>query len=195
MARTFSYTRVSTGDQTVENQDREIAAAGFEIPLYRQAAETVSGGVPAMDRPGFAKLVEKMEPGDTLVVTKFDRLGRNAMDVQQTIAMLAEIPVRVHCLAIQGVDLTSPAGAFTMTVLGAVAQLERDLLVERTQSGLARARAQGKRIGRPLAVAEADHAAVLDAIRQGQSVTATASKFKTSRQTVNRIRARYATED
>lgn len=63
-----------------------------------------------MDRPGFTRLLEKMEPDDTLVVTKFGRLGRNAMCVEATIKMLADIPVKVHCLAIHDVDFASPAG-------------------------------------------------------------------------------------
>ena len=75
-----------------------------------------------------------------LVVTRLDRLGRDAMDVSATVAQLAGRGVRVHCLALGGVDLTSSAGRMTMGVINAVAQFERDLLVERTQSGLARAR-------------------------------------------------------
>ena len=145
---TFASMRVSTPGQTTDNQRREIAQAGFDIPPYRCVAEVVSGSVPAMKRPGFAQLVGKMEPGDVLVVTRFDRLGRSAMDVQTTIEMLAGIPVKVHCLAIPGVDLASPGGAFTMQVLNAVAQRERDLIIERTRSGIARARAQGKQFGR-----------------------------------------------
>ena len=192
MSRTFAYARVSTAGQTPENQMREIASAGFGIPAYRQATEVVSGGVPAMDRPGFAKLVEKMEPGDTLVVTKFDRLGRNAMDVEATIKMLANIPVKVHCLAIQGVDLASPGGAFTMHVLNTVAQLERDLIIERTNSGVARARAQGKRFGRPPAIAEKKHPEILAALRRGDTITSVARQFETTRQTITRIRDRYA---
>ncbi len=191
MSRTFAYTRVSTPGQTTENQRREIEQAGFDVPEYRCVAEVVSGGVPAMKRPGFADLVEKLEPDDVLVVTRFDRLGRSAMDVQATVAMLAEIPVKVHCLAIQGVDLASPGGAFTMHVLNAVAQLERDLIIERTQSGIARARAQGKRFGRPPAVPEKRHPEILSALLRGQSITAIARQFKTSRATINRIRDRY----
>lgn len=93
-----------------------------------------------------------METGDVLIVTKLDRLGRNAMDVLQTVEYLAGVGVRVHCLALGGVDLTSPAGKMTMQVLSAVAEFERDLLVERTQQGLIRAKAEGKQLGRPAAV-------------------------------------------
>ena len=88
--------------------------------------------------------MDKLESGDVLIVTKLDRLGRNAMDVRATIEALASEGVRVHCLALGGMDLTSPAGKMTMGVINAVAEFERDLLIERTQSGLARAKAAGK---------------------------------------------------
>jgi putative DNA-invertase from lambdoid prophage Rac len=90
-----------------------------------------------------------MEANDILVVTKLDRLGRNAMDVRSTVEHLSNLGIRVHCLALGGVDLTSPAGKMTMGVIAAVAEFERDLLIERTQSGLARAKMEGKTLGRP----------------------------------------------
>lgn len=152
MPRTFAYCRVSTADQTTDNQVREIAAAGLSIEPQRVIAETVSGSVAAMQRQGFAKLLERLEAGDVLVTTKLDRLGRNAMDVRQTVEHLESIGVRVHCLALGKMDLTSPAGKMTMAVLAAVAEFERDLLIERTHAGLSRARAEGKRLGRPVAI-------------------------------------------
>lgn len=149
MSRIFAYCRVSTSDQTTENQAHEIRAAGFQPEPQRVIEETVSGSVPASDRKGFAKLLERMEANDILVVTKLDRLGRNAMDVRSTVEHLSNLGIRVHCLALGGVDLTSPAGKMTMGVIAAVAEFERDLLVERTQSGLARAKMEGKTLGRP----------------------------------------------
>lgn len=82
----------------------------------------------------FGGLAALAVAGDVLVVTKLDRLGRNAIDVQQTVGMLEGKGIRVHCLALGGVDLTSPAGKMTMGVLAAVAEFERDLLIERTPS-------------------------------------------------------------
>src|SRR6516165_3823055 len=149
MARTFAYCRVSTSDQTTDNQVREIEAAGFKVDPKRVIAETVSGSVAAAERKGFSKLLDRMEGNDVLVVTKLDRLGRNAMDVRATVEALAKMGVRVHCLALGGVDLTSAAGKMTMGVLNAVAEFERDLLIVRTQAGLNRARAEGKTLGRP----------------------------------------------
>ncbi|VEF12389.1 transposon resolvase [Pseudomonas fluorescens] len=149
MSRTFLYARVSTSGQFTENQVQEVKNAGFDVQSGRVVEEIISGSVTAKERPGFQKLLERMESGDVLIVTKLDRLGRNAMDVRQSVEQLAAAGIRVHCLALGGVDLTSAAGKMTMQVLGAVAEFERDLLIERTQQGLIRAKAAGKTLGRP----------------------------------------------
>lgn len=190
MSRVFAYCRVSTTDQTTENQAQEIAQAGFAVTQARTIAETISGSVAAPERPGFAKLRERMESGDVLIVTKLDRLGRNAMDVRQTVEALAAQGVRVHCLALGGVDLTSPAGKMTMQVIAAVAEFERDLLIERTQSGMARARAEGKHVGRPGALTDAQAGEVVRRLAAGEHVSALAREFGTSRTTIQRARDR-----
>lgn len=107
------------------------------------------------------RLLDRMEYGDVLIVTKLDRLGRNAMDIRQTVELLAASEIRVHCLALGGVDLTSPGGKMTMQVISAVAEFERDLLLERTHSGIARAKAAGKRFGRPPALSKEDKQSVV----------------------------------
>lgn len=190
MSRVFAYCRVSTTDQTTTNQLMEINASGFTIEPQRIIEESISGSVAAIDRPGFNKLVDRLEAQDVLVVTKLDRLGRNAMDVRATVERLDKAGVRVHCLALGGVDLTSPAGKMTMQVIAAVAEFERDLLIERTQAGIKRARAEGKTFGRPSALSEEDRTEALKRLSLGASVTEVAKAFNTSRQTI--IRARDA---
>jgi putative DNA-invertase from lambdoid prophage Rac len=132
--------------------------------------------------------MEKMEQGDVLIVTKLDRLGRNAIDVSSTVARLEERDIRVHCLALGGVDLTSSAGKLTMGVINAVAQFERDLLIERTQAGLARAKSEGKALGRPPALSGMRQEIVRQRLANGESVSAIARDIKTSRQTIMRAR-------
>ncbi|CAJ2757999.1 recombinase family protein [Burkholderia pseudomallei] len=188
MSRTFAYARVSTSDQTTANQLREIEAAGFSVDKRRVVSESISGSVSADQRPGFAKLLDRMEEGDVLIVTKLDRLGRNAIDVRATVEGLAERGIRVHCLALGGVDLTSAAGRMTMQVLNAVAEFERDLLIERTHAGIARAKAEGKTMGRPSALSNEQRADVLRELDAGASVAALARQFGTSRQTIMRVR-------
>lgn len=189
MSRTFSYARVSTPEQTTDNQLVEIAAAGFAVKPQRAFVEAVSGKVPAMQRPQFSKLLSKLEEGDVLVVTKLDRLGRDTSDVLETLKALTKMGVRVHCLALGGMDLASPAGKMTMTVLAAVAEFERDLLIERTQAGLARAREQGKTLGRPRTYDEERKRLVVDAVQEGASIRKAARQFELSAGTVQRILA------
>lgn len=170
MSRTFAYARVSTTDQTPVNQLREIEAAGFTVDKRRIVTESISGSVSANQRTGFAELLLKMEEGDVLIVTKLDRLGRNAMDVRATVETLADRGIRIHCLALGGVDLTSAAGRMTMQVLNAVAEFERDLLIERTQAGIARAKAEGKTLGRPSALTKRQQDQVRQQLAEGVSV-------------------------
>lgn len=188
MSRTFAYTRVSTTEQTPENQLQEIEAAGFKVEPHRVVEETVSGSVAIARRKGFSRLLGKMERGDVLIVTKLDRLGRDAIDVSTIVARLEEAGIRIHCLALGGVDLTSSAGKLTMGVINTVAQFERDLLIERTQSGLARAKAQGKPLVRPAALSADQQAQVRTRIAAGETVSAIARDMGTSRQTIMRAR-------
>ena len=188
--RVFAYCRVSTAEQTTANQLQEIATAGFQVSPRRAIKETISGSVAASERPGWASLVARLEEGDVLVVTKLDRLGRNAMDVRATVDGLAAEGVRVYCLALGGMDLTSPAGRMTMGVIAAVAEFEKDLLIERTHAGLSRAKAEGKSLGRPKSLSDEETQEVLKRLAAGESVAATARALGTSRQTVMRVRTR-----
>jgi putative DNA-invertase from lambdoid prophage Rac len=191
MTRVFAYCRVSTAEQHTDTQIQEIAAAGFEVKPQRAIAETVSGSVAASERKDFKVLLNKLEAGDVLVVTKLDRLGRNAMDVRATVEKLTGLGVRVHCLALGGVDLTSPAGKMTMGVIAAVAEFERDLLIERTQAGLSRAKSEGKMLGRPQSLTKQQAELLRQRIGAGETISSLAKELGTSRQTV--MRARDAT--
>lgn len=195
MSRVFAYCRVSTNDQTTENQVQEIASAGYAVAAQRTVTETVSGSVAASEREGWGRLVNKLESGDVLIVTKLDRLGRNAMDVRATVEGLTGMGVRVHCLALGGMDLTSAAGKMTMGVINAMAEFERDLLIERTQAGLSRAKADGKKLGRPKSLNWEQYNTVLRCIAEGASVAALAREFDTSRQTIMRIRDAATAEE
>jgi len=188
MARTFAYVRVSTTGQTTDNQLQEIEAAGFKVEPRRVINETISGNVATGQRRGFVRLLDRLEAGDVLVVTKLDRLGRNAMDVGSTVAELADLGVRVHCLALGGVDLASSTGKLTMNVINAVAEFERDLLIERTQAGLNRAKAEGKTLGRPTSLTTDQRWEVSQKLKAGAGVSSLAREFKTSRQTIMRVR-------
>jgi len=188
MSRTFAYVRVSTAEQNFENQIKEIEAAGFTIEPHRIITDIVSGSMPTARRKGFTRLLEKIENKDILVVTKLDRLGRDAIDVSSTVTRLEKLGIKVYCLALGGVDLTSSAGKMTMGVINTIAEFERDLLIERTQSGLARAKSQGKTLGRPQILLGSQRQHVLQQLQEGKTIAAIARNFNTSRQTIMRIK-------
>ncbi|WP_087023368.1 recombinase family protein [Thaumasiovibrio subtropicus] len=150
--RIFAYCRVSTIEQTTENQILAIRNAGYEVADNRVISETISGGVPAMKRPAFKTLVEhKLEENDVLVVLKLDRLGRDNIDVQQTVSALSDKGVNVVSLDLPVPDLASSEGKLMLQMFSAFAEFERNRIRERTQDGLNRAKAEGKKLGRPAA--------------------------------------------
>lgn len=188
MSRVFAYARVSTVDQLTENQAEQIAQAGYSIQPNRYVEEKVSGSVPTSQRQGFQKLMDRMEEGDTLVVTKLDRIGRDSIDVQQTVKLCAERGIRLVVLQLGNLDLTSSAGELMVKVLAAVADFERDLIIERTQAGQARARAEGKHMGRPCKTSADERQQIVQRLTGGESVSSVARAFKVSRGTVINIR-------
>ena len=129
-----------------------------------------------------------MESGDTLIVTKLDRIGRDSIDVQQTVTHFEKAGMRLIVLQLGNLDLTSSAGSLMVKVLAAVADIERELIIERTQAGQARARAEGKHMGRPAKTTEEQCKAIRKALLKGATVTSMADQFKVSRATIISIR-------
>lgn len=123
-----------------------------------------------------------------LVVTKLDRLGRDVEDVLGVMRRLEEVECSVKVLQFGDLDLISPAGRLVMTTLVAVAAMERDLLIERTHAGLARARREGKRLGRPQALTDGQRASAVTRLEAGETVSAVARELGVSRATVIRAR-------
>lgn len=183
---TFAYGRVSTTDQTTENQRLDIVNAGFNVD-YWFADEGISGKTCASQRPQFKALLGQIRDGETLVVSKLDRLGRDAQDVGATIKALAGRKIEVIVLQLGKLDLASPAGKLMLNMLAAVAEIERDLLVERTQSGLARAKAEGKTLGRPVKTTDKQRAEIVELKKSGTSVSALSRAYNVSRASILRV--------
>lgn len=183
---TFAYGRVSTKDQTTENQRMDIEKAGFKVD-YWFADEGISGKTHASQRPQFKALLGQIRDGETLVVAKLDRLGRDAQDVGATIKALAERKIEVIVLQLGKLDLTSPAGKLMLRMLAAVAEMERDLLVERTQSGLARAKSKGKTLGRPTKTTNSQRAEIIKMRKNGATVSALSRAYGISRASIMRV--------
>jgi putative DNA-invertase from lambdoid prophage Rac len=184
---TFGYGRVSTTTQATENQRLELEQAGYKIDFWFEDTG-ISGKTHASQRPQFQKMLERVRESETLVVSKLDRLGRDAVDVLQTVRQLQERKIHVIVHQLGSTDLTSPAGKLLLTMLSAVAEMERDLLIERTQAGLERAKAEGKQLGRPSKTTAAERRTILERLTAGDSVSQVARDFKVSRATIISIR-------
>lgn len=185
----FGYGRVSTGMQTAENQLLELRQAGYEIEPEFWFVDEMSGKVAACQRPAFGRMLGQIRRGEVLVVSKLDRLGRDAIDVLQTVKQLGGRGVRVVVLQLGNVDLTAPAGKLLLSMLAAVAEMERDLLIERTQAGLARVKAEGRRLGRPPKTTPEQRIEIQRRLKAGESVSGLARVFGVSRAGIIAIRS------
>lgn len=179
---TFGYARISTKEQTAENQRLEIERAGYSIDYWY--ADTITGKTCATQRPQFAVMLGQIRKGETLVVSKLDRLGRDAQDIMATIRMLARSEIAIVVLQLGNLDLGSPAGKLMLSMLAAVAELERDLLIERTQAGLARAKSEGKTLGRPSKTNAVQRADIASKYKQGETISALARTYSLSRASI-----------
>jgi DNA invertase Pin-like site-specific DNA recombinase len=187
---TFTYARVSTAGQTTDNQTLELSTAGYKAVLAYQ--DTISGSVPAKERPEFAKMldaIQRTQGYKQLIVSKLDRLGRNAEDVLSTVKALGELGCAVKVLQLGDMDLTTGAGKIILATLAAVAEVERDIMIERTQAGLARAKAEGKTLGRPKSGPWQHEDNIRALLAEGVSVSEVARRFNATRQTILRIRS------
>ena len=186
---TYIYVRVSTVGQTTDNQVLEIEQAGYEADAVY--ADVISGKVPAMERPEFAKLMDtigRTKKPKRLIVSKLDRLGRDAVDILGSVRNLEASGCSVRVLQLGDLDLTSSAGKLVLSTLAAVAEMERDLLVERTRAGLARAKKDGQKLGRPRVTDDGAATAIRGKLAAGISVSKVARDHGVSRATVIRIR-------
>ena len=178
----FGYGRVSTAQQDTENQRLELEQAGWTFDFW--FTDVVSGKTPAMQRKAFSELLGKIRDDETLVVAKLDRLGRDAIDVLQTVRVLSDRGIRVIVHQLGNTDLTSAAGKLLLSMLAAVAEMERDLLI---QAGLTRAKAEGRKLGRPSKIAPEARGAIVAKKNSGTSVSALAREYGVSRATIAAI--------
>jgi DNA invertase Pin-like site-specific DNA recombinase len=177
----IGYARVSTGDQSTRPQLDALKAAGVERTF---SDDGVSGKLAS--RPQLDLALAYLRPGDTLVVTKLDRLGRSLKHLIELSNDLARAGVNLRVLN-QGIDTSTSGGRLFFHMVGAFAEFERDLIVERTNDGLATARAKGKFGGRPkkLTPRQVEHLRA-DVASGKHTVTELAQDYGISRPTVYR---------
>jgi DNA invertase Pin-like site-specific DNA recombinase len=170
----YGYARVSTAGQTLASQDSQLHAAGC-AKVY---AEKVSGA--KSDRPELAKVLRRLEAGDVLVVTRLDRLARSTRDLLNILDAIGKAGADFRSLGDAWADTTTPHGRLMLTVLGGLAEFERELILARTGDGRARAKAKGVRFGRPPAIAR---------IAEGVSQADLARSYGVSQATISRLAA------
>ena len=187
----FAYCRVSALESTQHEQLEEIERAGYKIAPQCVVEERINGSVSALSRPLFAHLVNTLSPNEVLVVARLDALGRDVIDIQKTIDLLSSKKVGVICLPLGNFDLTMTSGMKVLEVLKAVANFEKDLLVERTQLGLAKAKADVHRLGRHPSLTNEQREKVWEALSDGCTLASLAEQYGVSRQTIGRVREFY----
>ncbi len=177
----IGYMRVSTANdrQSTDLQRDALVAAGVDA---RHIFEDHASGA-TDSRPGLAKALEFVQPGDVLVVWKLDRLGRSLAHLLTIVTTLRERQVAFRSLT-EGLDTTTPTGDFLFHVFGALAQYERALTRERVMAGLAAAKRRGRRGGRPLAISREQLDAILVALQGGMSKAAVCRTFGVKRTTL-----------
>lgn len=195
LVRLLGYTRVSTSSQDAQLQLDALVAAG--VQKRDVFADVTSGSKTAIERTGMKKLLEYAEDGDTVVVWRVDRLGRSLIDVLNTVNLLRERGVQVRSIS-DGIDPSTSTGRLMLNMLATLAEYERELIVERINAGIAAARANGTRFGRPLSdpVVIADKLAIAaDARACGRTAEDAARLVGWSRATLYRHQQAHAARE
>lgn len=185
----IGYARVSTVRQGQSLDTQREALINARCDAQHLYSDTISGTKWA--RPGLTNALNYMRPGDTLVVTRLDRLGRNLFETVTTIADLAERDINVQVLD-PALDTSRPADKVVVNVMVSLAEWERELLVERTREGVAHARAQGRIAGPKPKLTDKQARQARQRIDGGESVASVARSFNVSRQTLYRALERLS---
>lgn len=175
----IGYARVSSAGQSLDIQREQLSAAGCE-----RVFEEKRSGRTANDRPALKEALRFVREGDTLAVTRIDRLARSLLDLETIVKGLREKEVHLKALE-QPVDTSTPAGKAFLQMLGVFAEFETALRRERQLEGIAKAKAEGRPMGRPKEIDEAKVRAALDA---GEKPAALAKRLGIARSSVYRVR-------
>ena len=190
--RLLGYTRVSTSNQDAQLQLDALVSAG--VQKRDVFADVTSGSKAAMERRGMQKLLEYAEAGDIVVVWRVDRLGRSLIDVLNTVNLLRERGIQVRSVS-DGIDPATSTGRLMLNMLATLAEYERELIVERVNAGIAAARQNGTRFGRPVldpAVVADKLAIAADARAKGRTAEDAARLVGWSRATLYRHQQAHA---
>jgi DNA invertase Pin-like site-specific DNA recombinase len=178
----YGYARVSTDGQSVEAQVRQLAKAGCN-KVFREVA---SGG--KTERAQLRRLLASIEAGDVVMVTRLDRLARSTRDLLNTLAAIADRKAGFRSLGDTWADTTTAHGRLMLTVLGGLAEFERELIRARTSEGRARAVANGVKLGRkPILTPHQRREAIKRVNAEKESLGEIARSYNVSRWTISRL--------
>jgi DNA invertase Pin-like site-specific DNA recombinase len=180
----YGYARVSTNGQTLASQNAQLHAAGC-AKVY---SEKISGS--HSDRPMLAKLLRRLERGDVLMVTRLDRLARSTRDLLNILDIVAKAGAGFKSLNDSWADTTTPHGRLMLTVLGGLAEFERELIRARTGDGRARAKARGVKFGRPPTLTAHQRQEALQRLRDGATQADIARSYGVSQSLISRLQPR-----
>lgn len=181
MGMIYGYARVSTNSQSLASQRSALKAAGAE----KVFTEKVSGA--QTKRRQLEACLRQLKPEDTLIVTRLDRLARSTRDLLNIVERVSEAGAQFRSLADAWADTTTPTGRLMLTVLGGIAEFERDLIRTRTSEGRARAKAEGRSLGRPFKLTPHQQAEVRVRKVNGESVREIARSYNVSPSTISRV--------
>lgn len=186
----YAYIRVSTDNQTTDNQRKLIQDAGFTVDAW-YSENGVSGSTKAQSRVEFSKMLAEAKAGDTVICTAIDRLGRSATDILQSVDMFKDKGIKLRIIQFDSIDITSAVGRMILTCMSAMAELEKNLLVERTVAGLARTKAQGTKLGQPLKISPTILRKLCEEKEYGASLDTLSRKYNIPRNSIARNIAKW----
>jgi DNA invertase Pin-like site-specific DNA recombinase len=177
----FGYARVSTRDQNLAAQDVELRAAGCAKVFKEKISDAKT------DRPELVKAIGRLEPGDVLVVTRLDRLARSTRDLLNVIKEVSDRGAGFKSLKDAWADTTSAHGRLMLTVLGGLAEFERELIRARTGEGRRRAKDRGVKFGRPRKLTPHQRQEALQRLTAGETQADVARTYNVDPTTIGRL--------
>ena len=177
----FGYARVSTDGQTLAAQHSQLHAMGCD----KIFAEKISGAI--TNRPELMKALAELQDGDVLVVTRLDRLARSTRDLLNILDTISKAGAGFRSLADTWADTTTAHGRLMLTILGGLAEFERELIRVRTGDGRKRAKDRGVRFGRPPKLTSEQRQEAIERIRAGETKAAIARDFGVHPAMVSRL--------
>jgi DNA invertase Pin-like site-specific DNA recombinase len=179
----YGYARVSTNGQDLTSQEAELRTAG----CAKVFKEKVSGA--KTDRAELAKVIRRLEAGDMVIVTRLDRLARSTRDLLNVLATIGEREAGFRSLKDSWADTTTAHGRLMLTVLGGLAEFERELIRARTGEGRKRAKDRGVKFGRPAALTTHQRHEALQRLANGEAQADLARSYGVSQATISRLQA------